>query len=161
MSIWVIAHLRTIISQFSFCLDDLSIGNSEALLSPTDNVWRWMCKLRLTNDSFTSVRALAFGSYMFRIEMSCWWSFPLMWIKYLPCLFFFLWIVPFLLDHRLAPNLVLCSICLEYFLPILYSEVTSLFDFEVCFLYTAEGWTLFFINSFSLSLLKGNKIYWF
>jgi len=40
-----------------------------------------MCCLSFSNVSFTNVDALAFGAYMFEIEMSSWWIFPLMSMK--------------------------------------------------------------------------------
>ena len=65
-------------SVFSFCFNDLSIGDSGMLKSPTIIVWTLVWYLSFSKVSFTNVFALAFGVYMFRIEMSYWWTFPLM-----------------------------------------------------------------------------------
>ena len=52
--------VSSIISVFSFCLDDLSISKSGVLKSPTINVWSPMCDLSFRNVSFTNVGALPF-----------------------------------------------------------------------------------------------------
>ena len=44
-----------IISLFSFCLDDMSIGESRVLKSPTINVWGSICDLSFSNVSLTNV----------------------------------------------------------------------------------------------------------
>ena len=49
-----------LISLLSFCLTDLSIGESEVLKSPTISVWGLMCDLSFSNVSFTYVGALVF-----------------------------------------------------------------------------------------------------
>jgi hypothetical protein len=54
--------VRFIISLFRFCLDDLSIGESGVLGSPTNNVWSLICDLSFSNVSFTIVGALAIGA---------------------------------------------------------------------------------------------------
>ena len=71
--IWSITSVSFIISLFSFCLNDLSIGESWMLMTPTVNVWGSMCDLIFSNVSFTNLVALAFGAEMFRIEMSSSW----------------------------------------------------------------------------------------
>ena len=50
------------ISLLSFCLIDLSSGDSGVLKSPTINVWSLMCDLSFSNVSFTYVDALVFGA---------------------------------------------------------------------------------------------------
>ena len=47
---------------------DLSIGESGVLKSPTIIVWGAMCALSFTKFSLMNVAALAFGAYIFRIE---------------------------------------------------------------------------------------------
>ena len=49
-----------IVSLFSFCFDDLSIGESGVLKSPTIIVWGSMCVLSFSKVSFMNVDALAF-----------------------------------------------------------------------------------------------------
>ena len=49
-----------------------------------------------------------------------------------------------LLDIRIAtPALFLGPFDWKFFFPTLYSEVMSVFEIEVCFLFTEEGWILF------------------
>jgi hypothetical protein len=62
----------SVISLFSFCLDDQSIGESGLLRSQITNVWGSMCDLNFTNTSFTNVGALAFEAQMFRNQISSW-----------------------------------------------------------------------------------------
>lgn len=49
-----------IVSLFSFCLDKLSIGESEVLKSYTINVWDFMC-VNLSNVSLINVMSLYWG----------------------------------------------------------------------------------------------------
>ena len=69
---WFMTSVSFIISLFSFCLDNLSTGESWGGL---------MCNLSFSNVSFTNVGALAFEAQMLRNEMSSWWIFPLMKMK--------------------------------------------------------------------------------
>ena len=57
----------------SLCLffNDLSIGEREALKSPTIIVWDSMCVLNFNKASFMNVGVLTFGTQTIRIE-----SFP-------------------------------------------------------------------------------------
>jgi hypothetical protein len=61
-----------IISLFSFCLNDLYIGERKVIKSPTIKVWGSMCDLNFTNVSFTNMGALILGAWMFGIEISSW-----------------------------------------------------------------------------------------
>ena len=54
--------VSSLISLLSFCLVDLSIGESGVLKSPTISVWGLMCNLSFSNVSFTYVDALVFGA---------------------------------------------------------------------------------------------------
>ena len=69
-------------SLFSFIVNDLSIGKSGVLKSPTIIVEGSMCILSFSKVSFVNVNALVFGAEMLRIETSSWWIFPLMNMKY-------------------------------------------------------------------------------
>ena len=51
-----------IISLFSFALDDLSIGESGMLKSPTINVCSLICDLSFSNVPCTNVDVLVFGA---------------------------------------------------------------------------------------------------
>ena len=51
-----------IISMFSFCLDNQSIGDSGILNSPIINVWESTCDLLFNDISFTNVDAVGFGA---------------------------------------------------------------------------------------------------
>ena len=62
VSIWFITSVSLIISLFSFCLDDLYIGESEVLKSPTVNLWSSIYDLSFSNVSFISVDSLVFGA---------------------------------------------------------------------------------------------------
>ena len=55
-------------SLFSFYFNDLSIGESGVLKSPTIIMRSSMCVLSFSKISFMDVGALAFGVYMLRIE---------------------------------------------------------------------------------------------
>ena len=61
-SICVMTSVSSLISLLSFCLVDLSIGESGMLKSPTISVWSLMCELCFSNISFTYVGALVFGA---------------------------------------------------------------------------------------------------
>ena len=80
-SIWFVTSVSFIITLFSFCLDNLSFGESWMLNSSTINICGSRCSFSFTNLSFTNMGVLVFGAYMFRIETSSWWSFPLMNMK--------------------------------------------------------------------------------
>ena len=54
--------VSSLISLLSFCLVDLSIGESEVLKSPIIIVWGLMCDLNFSNASFTYVGALVIGT---------------------------------------------------------------------------------------------------
>ena len=58
--IWFITSDRFIL--FSFRLDDLTIGVSGVLKSPTIILWGVMCALSFSKVSFMNVGALAFGA---------------------------------------------------------------------------------------------------
>jgi hypothetical protein len=47
---------------FSFCLEDLSVGESGVGKSPMINVWGSMFNLSFSNVYFTNVGALVFGA---------------------------------------------------------------------------------------------------
>jgi hypothetical protein len=64
-------------SLFSFCFNDLSIGENGVLKSPTIIVWVSMCVLNFSKVSFMNVGELSFGAYMFSIETFSLWIFPL------------------------------------------------------------------------------------
>ena len=49
-------------SLFSFCFNDLYIGESGVLKSPTIIVWDSMCVLSFSKVSFINLGALAFGA---------------------------------------------------------------------------------------------------
>jgi len=51
-----------VISLFRFCLDDLTVGESEVLKPPDINVWDLIFDLSLRNVSFTNVGAHGFGA---------------------------------------------------------------------------------------------------
>ena len=53
--------VSSIISLFSFHLDDLSIGETGLLKFPTIIVWGSMCDLSFSNVSFINVGILTFG----------------------------------------------------------------------------------------------------
>ena len=57
-----IASVSSLIFLLSFCLVDLSIGESGVLKSPTFNVWGLMCDLSFSNAYFTYVGVLVFGA---------------------------------------------------------------------------------------------------
>ena len=80
-----------------------------------------------------------------RIKMSYWWMFLLMSMKCpFPCLLINFGLMSTLLDIRIVgPAGFLGVICLENLFLTLYSEVTSVFDVGVCFLYAAERQILF------------------
>ena len=61
-SIWFITSLSFTVSLFSFCFNDLSIGESGVLKSPTIIVWGSMCVLSFSKVSFMNLGALAFGA---------------------------------------------------------------------------------------------------
>lgn len=67
-SIWVIPSLSSIIFLFSFCLGDLSTGESGVLESPTINVWGSIYLLSFNNESLTNMGAIDFGKWMLMIE---------------------------------------------------------------------------------------------
>jgi hypothetical protein len=69
------------VSLFSFCFNDLSIGESGVLKSPTIIALGSMCALSFSKVSFMNLGALAFGASMFRIEIFSWWIFSLMYMK--------------------------------------------------------------------------------
>jgi hypothetical protein len=46
-------------------------------------------------------------------------------------------------DQSPNTSLLLGFICLENLFPVLYFEVVSIIDVDVCFLYAAEEWILF------------------
>ena len=50
----------SLISLLSFCLADLSSGESRLLKSPTISVWGLMCDLSFSNVCFTNVGTLEF-----------------------------------------------------------------------------------------------------
>jgi hypothetical protein len=54
---------------FSFCLDDLSIGESSMLNSPSVNVEESLYDLSFSN-YFMNVGAFAFGAQMFKMMLS-------------------------------------------------------------------------------------------
>ena len=56
-------------SLFSFCFNDLSIGESGVMKSSTIIMWVSMCVLGFSKVSFMNLGALAFGAEMFRIEI--------------------------------------------------------------------------------------------
>lgn len=67
-------------SLFSSCLDDLSIGQSGVLKSPTIIVWGSICNLCYINNSLASLGAFVFDAWILRIVMSSdgiflWWLF--------------------------------------------------------------------------------------
>ena len=62
---------------FSFCFPDRSIGESGVLKSPTIIVLGAMCTLSFSKVTFMNQGALEFGAYIFRIESSSCWIFPL------------------------------------------------------------------------------------
>ena len=53
--------VSSFISLLSFCLADLSSGDSGVLKSPNISVWGLLCDLRFSNVSFTNMRVLVFG----------------------------------------------------------------------------------------------------
>ena len=69
-SIEVITYVCSLISLLSFCLSDLSSGESEVLWPPTISMYGIMCDVSLRNVSCTYEGALVFGTYMFSIEIS-------------------------------------------------------------------------------------------
>ena len=81
-SIWFIPSLSFTVSLFSFCFNDLSIGESGVLKSPTIIVWCSMCVSSFSKVSFMNLGALPFAAKMFRIETFSWWISLLMNIKY-------------------------------------------------------------------------------
>ena len=54
--------VSSLTSLLSFCLVDLSIGESGVLKSPTISVWGLMCNLSFSNVSLTYVGALVLGA---------------------------------------------------------------------------------------------------
>ena len=104
-----------------------------------------MCDLSFSNVSFTYVGALVFGTFMFSTGISSWWIFLVTNMKCpFLCLLIDLSLKSILLDIRLAiPACFLGLFDWKIFFPTLYSEVMSVSEVEVCFLYAAEGWILF------------------
>ena len=66
---------------FSFCVNGLSIDKNGVLMSPTLNVRGSMCDLSFSGVSFTDVFSLGFMTWMWRTELSFWWTFYLMSVK--------------------------------------------------------------------------------
>ena len=66
----VMISVSSLISLLSFCLPDLSIGESGMLKSPTISVWGLMGSLCFSNICFTYLGGLIFGAEMLRTETS-------------------------------------------------------------------------------------------
>ena len=62
---------------FIFCCHDLSIAESRVLKSPKIIVSGALYSLCFSKVSFMNVGILAFGAYLFGIESSSQWIFPL------------------------------------------------------------------------------------
>jgi hypothetical protein len=129
------------LSSVFVCVSDLSIGESGVLKSPTINFWHLMCYLNCSSVSFTTLSSFELGAQMLRNETSSWWIFPL---KSIRCPF------PFLLINfgwksiwLGYTSLLHVSICLENIFLTLYSDIMSITDVEVYFLYAVERWILF------------------
>lgn len=73
---------------FTFCLDDLSVENG-VLNSLTHDIWRLICDFNSRGISFMNLGAVVFIAYMFRIAMSSWWIFLLIWYPFLSLLIHF------------------------------------------------------------------------
>lgn len=115
------------ISAFTFCLDNMSV-ESKVLNSPTHDIWRLICDFNSRSIFlWTWVPLCLCIAYMFRIAMSSWWIFILIWYPFLSLLISFglscilsniKWLCDFLLGY----------LCLEYLFPSFYFEVMSSFD---------------------------------
>jgi ABC-type branched-subunit amino acid transport system permease subunit len=135
------------VSLFSFCLNDLSIGESGVLKSSTLIVWGSMCVLSFSKVSFMNVGAFAFGAQMLLVD------FPLDEYKMSSssCLLT-VGLKSILLDIRMATPTCFLGTLLGIPFPYFYSEIVPIFVFEVCFLFSAKCWILFAIQSVSVCL---------
>ena len=75
---WFITSASFTVSLFSFHFNDLSIGESGVLRSPTIIVWGAMYFLSFSRKSFMNMGTLVFGANMLRIESSSCQIFPVM-----------------------------------------------------------------------------------
>ena len=132
-SIWVMTSVTSLISMLSFCLFDLSIGESGVLKFPTISVWGLMYALSLLMFLLHTWVLLYFGHRC--SEISSWWIFPDMSMKW-PSL-------SLMIDFILKSILLDIRIAIIYLFPTLYTEVMSVFEVEVHFLHAAKGLILF------------------
>jgi len=83
-TIWFITFISFTVSLFSFCFNDLSVGEHGDFECPTIIGRVSMCVLNVSKVSFMKVGALVFGVQMFRFETFSWWIFSLIIMK-CPC----------------------------------------------------------------------------
>lgn len=136
MSVSLIVYL------FSFCLDDLLIGESGVLTSSTNKVCVLICDLYFYHISFMNVDALTFGAQRLRIVTSSWWIFPWLVWCFLIHLSWSILIESFLDIKNYYSSLLFVSLFLANTFIALSSEVMSIFLLS-CFLYTPQLETLF------------------